>query len=384
MSAPWGILSGIRPVKIMRNMIEKGIENPEQVFTCEYQVSPQKAKLSMDIAKRELKVLSTFEDNEIGLYIGIPFCRTRCVYCSFVTIAAVRSDHLQVPYVEALKKEIAYSKGIVEKLGCRVITVYIGGGTPTALSADLLGQVMACVNEYYPNLAEYTVEAGRADTIDKEKLSIIKAHGATRICINPQTMNNAILERIGRQHTAEQVIDCFSMARELGFDCINMDLIAGLPGDTLLSFQSSIEKVCALGPEGITVHTMSVKRGSRLLEDKEQYQLTDGNIVAEMVDYSHKYLTRQLYYPYYLYRQKNILGDLENVGYAKDGFESLYNIMIMEEVATIISLGAGGVTKTVNKAENRIERIFNYKEAQNYVDGIQEILRRKDEILKIY
>lgn len=384
MSVPWGILSGIRPVKIMRQIMDSGIENPEQAFMSEFQVSPQKAKLALEIAKRESKVLSDVKDNEIGLYIGIPFCRTRCLYCSFVTNTAVNCDHLQAPYVEALKREIAYSKNVVEKLGCKVITAYIGGGTPTALTADLLGQVMASINEFYPNLREYTVEAGRADTIDKEKLLTIKEHGANRICINPQTMNDDILRNIGRQHTAEQVIESYYLAREVGFDHINMDLIAGLPEDTLDSFQSSVEKICSLDPEGITVHTMSLKRGSRLLENREQYHLTDGNIVTEMINFSQIILEKNNFHPYYLYRQKNILGDLENVGYAKDGYENLYNIMMMEEVATIVSLGAGGVTKTVNKAESRIERIFNYKEAQNYVEGIEEILRRKDEILKIY
>lgn len=384
MSAPWGILKGIRPVKIVRNLIENNIENPMQVFIKQYQVLPQKAKLAFDIAYRELDVISDLRDDEIGLYVGIPFCKTRCLYCSFVTNSALNAKHLHEPYVDALKKEIAYSKSIIDRLGKKVITAYIGGGTPTAISAPLLAEVMECINKYYPNLKEYTVEAGRADTIDKEKLMVIKKHGGSRICINPQTMNDKVLQYIGRQHTKQQVLKAFYLAREVGFASINMDLIAGLPGDTLQSFQDTVEQICALNPEGITVHTLSIKRGSRLIEGIEEYEMSNSNTATQMVSFSYNYLTKHQYSPYYLYRQKNMLGDLENVGYAKSGFESLYNIMMMEDIATVISLGAGGVTKMVNKQENRIERIFNFKEAQNYIEGIDEILRRKDKILKIY
>ncbi|MDD4689349.1 MAG: coproporphyrinogen dehydrogenase HemZ [Eubacteriales bacterium] len=380
----WGILSGIRPVKLIREMIVGGEVDPVSTFIATYDVTKEKADLAYDIAIRELKVMDGIGDNDIGLYIGIPFCRSRCAYCSFITDACVNHTELFEPYVEKLKLEIAYSKDIIEKAGFNVVSAYMGGGTPTAIPAQLIDEILKEINGLFPNIREFTVEAGRADTITYDKLATIKNNGINRICINPQTLNDSILKSIGRLHTAEDFVNSYKMAREMGFEHINTDLIAGLPHDTITSFKTSLDKVLSLDPSSITVHTLSIKRGSGIHEKPQQFPLPSSKVVNEMIEYSYNVLTTNGYNPYYLYRQKNQLGNLENIGYAKDGYESIYNIMMMEETSTIISLGAGGVSKTVNNNEKTINRVFNFKEPHNYIEGIDEILGRKDELLKKY
>ncbi len=282
--------------------------------------------------------------------------------------------------MNCLKKEIKYTADIIQANGNLIESVYIGGGTPTTLSAEMLDELFDSIytNFDLSHSKEFTVEAGRPDTVTVDKLKMIKKYGIDRISINPQTMNEPVLKTIGRNHTPEDIRNAMYLARECGISTINMDIIAGLPGETLDMFKYTVEEVEKLNPENTTVHTMSIKRSSKLNETLGEYSLTDGSQVSQMVDFARKIIMTNGKNPYYLYRQKNMLGNLENVGYAKPGTESLYNIYIMEEVQTIISLGCGGVTKTVDRSTDRIERIFNVKEPKDYIERIDEMLHRKD------
>lgn len=382
MKNPWGNVTGIRPVKIARKMFFDGFcaEDIEKKFTDEFGTDLKKANLCVKTAKREINVLKDTDKNDICIYIGVPFCRTRCLYCSFVTNSAANNFKYMDGFVQSLLKEIEYTADLLKKTDYNVVGLYFGGGTPTVLSANDLGIIIEkCFKSFdLSNLKEFTVEAGRPDTIDEEKLSVLKNSGVTRISINPQTMNDEILKVIGRSHTVSEIYESFNLARKLGFSNINMDLIAGLPTEKFDSFKKSLDEVCDLSPECVTVHTMSIKRGSRLHEILGDYAVTDKETVGNMVEYSSDKLQNCGYFPYYLYRQKNMVGDMENVGYSKDGYECLYNIMIMEETNSIVSLGCGGVTKIVNLPNDKIERIFNVKEAYDYVNRIDEMCARKD------
>lgn len=385
MKNPWGDVTGIRPVKIARTMLGSGKteKNFVDMFTNELNVSEEKTQLTLNIAIREMNILKNYNKNDICLYIGVPFCKTRCLYCSFVTNSAAKNNKYMRPFVKNLKAEIEYTAKLLKKTNYNVVGLYFGGGTPTTLSAmDLEDVIQKCYESFdLTNLAEFTVEAGRPDTIDREKLETLKKCGVTRISINPQTVNDKILKIIGRAHTVKDIYDSFALARKCGFDNINMDLIAGLPTETLDEFKNSVNLVTELEPECITVHTMSIKRGSLLHEKLGDYALTNEDVVLQMVDYSIDKLAELKYFPYYLYRQKHMVGDFENIGYSKDGKECLYNIMIMEETNSIVSMGCGGVSKIVNLPNDRIERVFNVKEAKDYVERIDEMLHRKDIIL---
>ena len=398
MSGDWGRLEGIRPVKLARFLLEQGAIDPVRQYMRLYGATEERSKLACDIARLELDTLGDVASRDIGLYIGIPFCKSRCLYCSFVTNFSNKAIALIPDYLACLKSEIEHTAKLVRNLDLSIKTIYVGGGTPTILNEDQLEGLLIFIKKYFgkafnrsnylntgPNNYnmnfEFTVEAGRPDSINREKLEIMFTQGVNRICINPQTMNDNVLEFIGRRHTASDIIRTFNEARDVGFTNINMDLIAGLPSDTFESFDNSIKTLLELSPEGITVHTMSIKRGSRLNENLQHYNLAEDNEVAKMVDISRYYLSQSGYNPYYLYRQKNILGNLENIGYAKEGFESLYNIMIMEEVSTIIAVGAGSVTKVVK--DDKIERIFNVKEPLDYIVRIDEMLERKNRIIEL-
>ena len=385
MKNPWGDVTGIRPVKIARTTLGSGKTEKDFVdmFTNELNVSEEKTQLTLNIAVREMNILKNYKKNDICLYIGVPFCKTRCLYCSFVTNSAAKNSKYMRPFVKNLKTEIEYTADLLKKTDYNIVGLYFGGGTPTTLSAmDLEDVINKCYESFdLTNLVEFTVEVGRPDTIDREKLETLKKCGVTRISINPQTMNDNILKVIGRAHTVEDIYESFSLARECGFDNINMDIIAGLPTETFEEFQNSVNLVTKLEPECITVHTMSIKRGSVLHEKLGDYALTDEKVVSQMVDYSINKLTELKYFPYYLYRQKHMVGDFENIGYSKEGKECLYNIMIMEETNSIVSMGCGGVSKIVNLPNDRIERVFNVKEAKDYVERIDEMLHRKDVIL---
>lgn len=379
---PWGKLTGIRPAKIATKLLDRGM-NDEQVidyFVTECGTEHDKAALALECAKALIPARKNMYENGVSLYIGIPFCPSRCLYCSFVTNGTKQAAKLMPDYVEALKKEIAYTADIVRRNKNVIETVYIGGGTPTSLSSELLDSMLSCLESEFDlcKVKEFTVEAGRPDTIDAQKLEALKAHGVDRISINPQSMNDETLRVIGRAHSAQDIRDAMALARDLGFDNINMDVIAGLPGESLEMFRYTLEEVEKLEPTDTTVHTMSVKRSSRLNEYLSDYDLTDGATAAKMVDFARGFLADRGKRPYYMYRQKNQLGNLENVGYSKPGYESLYNLYIMEEIQTIISLGCGGVTKTVDRATDRIERIFNVKEPKDYILRLDEMLHRKD------
>ena len=384
---PWGILNGIRPAKIVTQLLLEGKSKEEILnhFRIACETTPEKAELAYEVAMREFQVQQGMYQDGVSIYIGIPFCPTRCLYCSFVTCGTRQAAKLIPDYVEALKQEIAYVGKLVQANNRRIETIYIGGGTPTTLSAEQLHAMISQMEESFDlsHCKEFTVEAGRPDTITQEKLKTLKQHKVDRISINPQTMNQETLRLIGRAHTPEQIREAVFMAREAGFDCINMDVIAGLPGESLQDFQYTMEEVEKLSPENTTVHTMSIKRSSRLHEYLKDYQLTTPEVAASMVDFSQAFLKEKGKHPYYMYRQKNQLGNLENVGFSKEGYDSLYNIYIMEEIQTILALGCGGVTKTVNRDTNRIERIFNVKEPQDYLLRLDEMLARKQHVFEI-
>ena len=383
---PWGVLDGIRPVKLARKLLktEKSPDLAVDSFMREYGASREKAELAVNIAKIENPIIDGLYPKGVSLYIGIPFCPTRCLYCSFVSNSGAKSAKLIPEYINCLKREIAYTADIIKKNGNVIETVYIGGGTPTTLDSNQLDELLDCIFTEFDlsMIKEFTVEAGRPDTVSKEKFEVIRKYGIDRISINPQTMNAEVLKTIGRNHTPEDIKAAFFLAKDFGFKGINMDIIAGLPGETLDMFKYTIEEVERLNPENTTVHTMSIKRSSKLNETLGNYTLTSGNQVSQMVDFARNTIMQNGKNPYYLYRQKNMLGNLENVGYSKPGHESLYNIYIMEEVQTIISLGCGGVTKTVDRETDRIERIFNVKEPKDYIERIDEMLHRKDALLE--
>ena len=383
---PWGILTGIRPAKIAVKALREG-KSPEAVveyFVKECGANLSKANLALEVALTEAPIIDKMYPDGVSLYIGIPFCPSRCLYCSFVTNGTERARRLMPEYIEALKKEIRYVSEIVKQNGDRIETVYIGGGTPTTLTPELLEDMLKCLYEYndLSCVKEFTVEAGRPDTITEEKLRILKDYGVGRISINPQTMNDETLKVIGRKHSVTDIIEAFYLARRCGFDDINMDLIAGLPGEDFEMFRHSLEEVEKLSPEDTTVHTLSIKRSSILNEYRDSYRMTEGEEVSRMVDHAREYMKSLGKIPYYMYRQKNQLGNLENVAYCKKGHESLYNIYIMEELQTIISMGAGGVTKTVDRETDRIERIFNVKEAKDYIERLDEMLERKSVLIR--
>ncbi len=382
---PWGVLEGIRPVKLASKLIKSGLSSAQAIdaFMKQYGATREKATLAVKISEIEIPIIDAMNPKGISLYIGIPFCPTRCLYCSFITNSVAGNAKLVPEYLACLKKEISYTAEIIKSNRNIIETVYIGGGTPTTLSAPMLDELLDSLFTKFDlsTIKEFTVEAGRPDTVTKEKLETIKKYGIDRISINPQTMNAETLKIIGRNHTPDDIRYAMDLARKCEIKTINMDLIAGLPGESLDMFKYSVEEVEKLNPENTTVHTMSIKRSSKLNETLENYTLTDGDEVSQMVDFAREELLKAGKNPYYLYRQKNMLGNLENVGYAKPGTESLYNIFIMEEVQTIVSLGCGGVTKTVDRETDRIDRFFNVKEPKDYIARIDEMLHRKDVLL---
>ncbi|MEG2595197.1 MAG: coproporphyrinogen dehydrogenase HemZ [Ruthenibacterium sp.] len=384
---PWGMLTGVRPVHLVHELCAKGMDDAavEHWMIDDYFVNPQKQALAAKIARVQQPILADGTPRDYSLYISIPFCPSRCSYCSFVSRTTAESGALIAPYIDALCRELAAIQALAQNLGLRLRTIYIGGGTPTAITAPQLRQLMQTVRDNFDiaSVQEYTVEAGRPDCTTPEKLRIIKEYGATRISINPQTLSDTVLAAIGRKHTAQDIITCFENARAAGHTNINMDLIAGLPLDTKDGFQKSLSGVMALKPENITVHTLTLKRASSLVIDHAAGRYGD---VATMVDTAHTMLADG-YQPYYLYRQKGTLQNLENTGYTLPDFAGLYNVYIMEEVHTILSAGAGGSTKLVEHLAQggaRIKRIFNHKYPIEYLKHFDEVLRRKEGVTDFY
>ena len=372
---PWGSLTGIRPTRLMYELREGGIEGEQARVEMQrrFYVSPEKTQLLSDILDMQRGLIDT-PDDEYDLYIGIPFCPTRCAYCSFAS-GELGNGALVEPYLAALKREMALSAALMAERGLKLRAAYMGGGTPTALTADQLASLLDEALRLFPGAREWTVEAGRPDTIDRNKLRVLKERGIERISVNPQTFSDETLRVIGRAHTAQQTIDAFNLAREMGIHHINMDLIAALPGETEADFARSLEKTIALNPESITVHTLAIKRSSRLHEENRYH--ADAEAAARMVTYARETLSGALYRPYYLYRQKYMAGNLENVGYAKSGYACLYNIDNMEETTRILALGAGAITKWLFPRERRIERAPNVRNIEQYIDRAEEMADRK-------
>lgn len=378
-SAKWGILTGIRPVKRVNKMLDMGMskEAIEKELSERFLCEKSKIDLAYKTALTQKRALENKSSKSFSLYISIPFCPSRCSYCSFVSQSAESSIRLIPEYVDRLCDEIVYTADVISSKGLRLDTIYFGGGTPTSLDAHQLKKIMKTISRNFDLsfLREYTVEAGRADTITREKLEVIKTFGADRVSINPQTMNDSVLEAIGRRHTVKQFVESFKLAKEIGFNIINTDLIAGLPTDTVESFKKTIDEIIALAPENVTVHTLSIKRAADL--NRRSDTVID-NPAEQMVDYALKRLSESGYDPYYLYRQKNMLENLENIGWSKPGKESLYNIYIMEENQSIIALGAGASTKLV-ASDGHLKRIFNYKFPLEYIKHFDIMLEKKNE-----
>lgn len=382
---PWGILTGVRPAKLMSNLLSlMSKKEAKDYFINTLCVSEEKTSLAYTVSQMEEPIINKSKDKSFSLYVSIPFCPTRCSYCSFVSHSNESAKKLMPEYTELLVKEIEETARITKDLGLTLETVYIGGGTPTALDEESLKKVTDALSFNFPikKVREYTIEAGRPDSITREKLRIIKNAGATRISINPQTFNDDVLVEIGRKHTSQQTEDAMLLAREEGFTNINMDLIAGLPADTLESFKNSLQKVISFDAENITVHTLALKRSSTLVtEDKRK---GSADLATEMLSYTYKTLTEKGYSPYYMYRQSKCIGNLENVGWAKEGRECEYNVYMMEETHTVLAVGAGAVIKLKNPKTKEIERIFNYKYPYEYISGFSEILSRKKRIIEFY
>ena len=387
LTQPWGILTGVRPVKLLRRLAEES--NEEQAvkkFEKDFFVSNEKIALSRETEHNERKILELSKPESFSLYVGIPFCPSRCSYCSFVMASIERAEKLIEPYTKLLCEEIKQTAEIANKLGLRLETVYFGGGTPTTLSAEQLDTVLGTVNKSFDmsTCREFTVEAGRPDTIDIAKLFALKENKVDRISINPQTVNDEVLKTIGRKHTAQQFFDAFELARKCGFDNINTDLIAGLPTDTPESFKKSLDSIVRLNAECITVHTLCMKRASRLTTEGVTLDLQQARDAREMLAYTQNILGQNEYIPYYMYRQSRMVGNLENVGWSKKGFESLYNVYVMDETHTILACGSGGVTKLKRNNPDYLERIFNFKYPYEYIDRFDELIQRKSGIMQFY
>jgi len=377
---PWGLMTGIRPVKKVVELMRQELPKDEifRRLSEKYEITPKKLQLAYDTAVNQLPILDRIDSSAVSLYVSIPFCPTRCSYCSFVSHSMDSAIKLMPEYVSALCRELEIVGKIVRETDTKIDTIYFGGGTPTSISAADLKTIMEAVADNFDIAAvrEYSVEAGRPDTIDEEKLRVIKGLGAQRISVNPQTLNDDVLRVIGRKHSGEDAVKAFELARKVGFTNINTDLIAGLPTESAESFRNTLERMIGLDPESITVHALTIKRAADLFE-KGRADTADP--AAEMVEYSIERLMSSGYLPYYMYRQKNTVDNLENVGYAKPGYESYYNIFIMDETQTILGAGCAASTKLVYPG-GKISRIHNYKFPYEYIKRFEQLMEKKSEV----
>ena len=379
MRPAWGMLTGIRPAKKANELMDEGLTADEVIehLVERFDVTREKAELTVEVALAERGILGSIKKHDVGIYIGIPFCPTRCLYCSFASYPLDKFEKKVDDYIDCLIKEIKYLGEYSKDKNIR--NIYIGGGTPTSLDEKRLEKVLKAVKDNFDveNVGEYTVEAGRPDTITKEKLDIIKKYGADRISINPQTMCEKTLSLIGRKHTPEAIKEAFAMARDAGFDNINMDIILGLPEETEEDLKHTLQEIKALSPDSLTVHTLAVKRASKLKEELENIELTNAAVTENMLKISADAAKELGMKPYYMYRQKNMVGNFENVGYCLPGKECLYNVDIMEEKLTILAAGAGATTKVYESENNHIYRIYNVKSLDDYISRIDEMIERK-------
>ncbi|MBQ4649822.1 MAG: coproporphyrinogen dehydrogenase HemZ [Firmicutes bacterium] len=380
MHPAWGILTGVRPVKLTGEIFDR-LENEDAVRTElaeTYLLSEEKTDLLIDTYNYQQEICGRPDSESVGIYIGIPFCPTRCLYCSFTSNQVGDSEIAR--YLEALKKEIVFVGRRMKETGLWPESIYIGGGTPTTLTAEQLDDLLGCVRENIDltGCREFTVEAGRPDTITYEKLEAIKKHGIGRISINPQSMKERTLELIGRSHKPGDIVQAFQKADWVGIPMVNADLIAGLPEEEPEDFAETMDRILALDPKNITVHTLAVKRASRLIDLDKDFHFKQAERVKKMLEISKEKLKNAGFRPYYLYRQKNMAGSFENVGYCKEGTPCIYNIRIMEEKQTIIALGAGGISKMYYPEENRLERVPNVSNYEIYISRLEEMLERKE------
>lgn len=383
----WGILTGVRPIKLMRRLVSAGgEESAANYFGERLLVSPQKTRLALTTMKAEQAILDLSRKDSYSLYLSIPFCPTRCAYCSFVSQSVEKAKRLMPEYVDLLCEELRETASIAQKMGLRLETAYIGGGTPTTLNAQQLRQILSTVRACFDftHCREFTVEAGRPDTITQERLEALREFGIDRISINPQTFNDHVLEVIGRKHDTRQTREAFALARKMGFRHINMDLIAGLPEDSLESFTYTLKEVCGLNPESITVHTLSMKKSSQLTKQGKELYREECIETSRMLDFAGELLYEKGYAPYYLYRQSRMVGNLENVGWSKPGYEGLYNVYVMDETHTILGCGAGAVTKLKQPGGENLQRVFNFKYPYEYISRFHEMLERKQTIVDFY
>ena len=381
---PWGALAGVRPTKITtKHMLEGGTaQSADKLMKDVYYVTDSRRKLAIDCSTSTVAAAGLLEQNDLSLYLGIPFCPTRCAYCSFVSRTVGKKTELLNPYLEALLREMAVTGRLLADSGKHIRTIYIGGGTPTTLSTPQMAYLLDAIRDSFDlsRCIEFTVEGGRPDTLDAEKLRTIREHGADRMSINPQTMEDHVLRACGRPHRAADVVRAYREAVDAGFKAINMDLIAGLPEDSVDGFKRSLDAVAALNPANITVHTLALKKGADLFEKRAN--LPSAAEVTEMVNYSEDVLRKLNYKPYYLYRQKYMSGSFENVGWSRDALDCLYNIYMMEEVHTILSLGGGGMNK-VNFPDGSLQRFHNPKFPEQYIEMIDDVCRQKEEMFAL-
>ena len=380
----WGALAGVRPTKITtKHLLEGGTESSaRKLMRDTYFVTPDRTRLAIDCSKSTVAAAKLLEPTDVSLYVGIPFCPTRCSYCSFVSRTVGKKTELLDPYLQALEAEIRHSGKLLADSGRKVRTVYIGGGTPTTLTSSQMAHLLDTIRDHFDlsRCIEFTVEGGRPDTLDAQKLRTIREHGADRMSINPQTMEDTVLRACGRPHKAADVIRAYGEAVDAGFTAINMDLIAGLPKDSYEGFCRSLDTVAALNPANITVHTLALKKGADLFEKREN--LPSAGEVTRMVEYANEKLFALGYKPYYLYRQKYMSGSFENVGWSREGADCLYNIYMMEEIHTILSLGGGGMNK-VNLPDGKLQRFHNPKFPEQYIEMIDDVLRQKEEMFAL-
>ena len=387
-SQNWGLLTGIHPVKLLHQLCDaNGVSAGERIFRENCFVSEKKFQLAKRVLLQQKAVVDALHENDFSLYVSIPFCPTRCAYCSFVSQSIDGAKKIVEPYFELLLSELEETSLITKSLGLRLISVYIGGGTPTTLTVAQLSVLIAKIRKSFDmgTCKEFTVEAGRPDTITAEKLEVLKMNDVSRISINPQSMSDEVLAAIGRAHTAKDVEKAFNIASKIGFNSINADLIVGLPKDSLNSFKYTLDKVIGFGADNITVHSLAIKRSSRINMENSGLELhSQDDLTTEMMDYSIETLTGKGFNPYYLYRQSRMAGNLENTGWAKNGKICNYNIYTMDECNTVIACGAGAVTKLKDSYSNRLERIFNFKYPFEYVTRFNEILDRKKGVISLY